>query len=40
MSGQDLDQKDKLYGGFMTVVKWAIPIVAIIVMFVLMLIAG
>lgn len=40
MASKDLDQKDRLYGGFMTTLKWVIPLIAIIVFFVMALIAG
>lgn len=40
MASQDLEQKGKLYGGFMSTLKWVIPLVAIIVFFVMMMIAG
>ncbi|MEO0589148.1 MAG: hypothetical protein AAFZ11_01160 [Pseudomonadota bacterium] len=40
MASQDLKQKDKLYSGFMGTLKWVIPLIAIIVFFVLVLIAG
>jgi len=40
MASQDLKQKDKLYSGFMGTLKWVIPLIAIIVFFVVVLIAG
>ena len=40
MASQDLKQKDKLYGGFMSTLKWVIPLIAIIVFLVVALIAG
>jgi hypothetical protein len=40
MANEDLERKDKLYGGFMATLKWVIPVLAIIVLFVMMLIAG
>ena len=39
MASQDLEQKDKLYNGFMDSLKWIIPVVAVIVFFVVYLIA-
>lgn len=40
MASEDLEQKDQLYGGFMSVLKWTVPLIAIIVAFVVMLISG
>ncbi|MDJ0976974.1 MAG: hypothetical protein QNI87_00390 [Erythrobacter sp.] len=40
MPGQDFEQKGKLYGGFMSTLKWVIPIIAIIVFIVVAAIAG
>ena len=40
MASDDLKQKDQLYGGFMSTLKWVVPIIAIIVFFVMMLISG
>ncbi|MEM1196676.1 MAG: hypothetical protein AAGH57_11270 [Pseudomonadota bacterium] len=40
MASQDLDDKGKLYGGFMTTLKWVIPLVAVIVFLVVALIAA
>ena len=40
MASQDYEQKGKLYGGFMGTLKWVIPLIAIIVFFVMYLIAG
>ena len=40
MASQDLEQKGKLYGGFLRTLKWGIPVLAVIVFFVMMLIAG
>lgn len=39
MASQDIDQKGKLYSGFMATLKWVIPLIAIIVAFVMMMIA-
>lgn len=40
MASQDLKQKDKLYGGFIGSLKWIIPLLAVIVFFVVALIAA
>ncbi|MEO0690032.1 MAG: hypothetical protein AAFY51_06995 [Pseudomonadota bacterium] len=40
MASQDLDQKGKLYGGFMSTLKWVIPVIAIIVFGVVALISS
>ncbi|MEO0643502.1 MAG: hypothetical protein AAFY47_08840 [Pseudomonadota bacterium] len=40
MAGQDLKQKDSLYSGFMSTLKWVIPLIAIIVFVVVAIIAG
>lgn len=39
MATHDMDKARKLYGGFMTALKWSVPIIAIIVFFVITLIA-
>lgn len=39
MASQDIDQKGKLYSGFMATLKWVIPLIVIIVAFVMMIIA-
>lgn len=39
MAAPDYDQKGKLYGGFTGSLKWIIPLIAIIVMFVVALIS-
>ncbi|MEM7690272.1 MAG: hypothetical protein AAF291_14730 [Pseudomonadota bacterium] len=40
MVSQDYDQKGKLYGGFIGSLKWVVPLICIIVLFVMALIAG
>jgi len=40
MASQDLKQKDKLYSGFIGSLKWIIPLTALLVFFVIFLIAG
>lgn len=39
MATHDMDDAQKTYGGFMATLKWSVPIIAIIVFFVIMLIA-
>lgn len=39
MAAQDYDQKGKLYGSFIGSLKWIIPLIAIIVLFVMALIS-
>ena len=40
MASPDLKQKDQLYTGFMNSLKWIIPVILVIVLFVMMLISG
>jgi len=40
MASQDIDNNKQLYSGFMTTLKWVIPVLCVIVLFVMMLIAG
>ncbi|MEE4288200.1 MAG: hypothetical protein V2J14_02425 [Erythrobacter sp.] len=40
MASPDLKQKDQLYSGFMSTLKWVIPVIAVIVFIVMMMIAG
>jgi glycerol-3-phosphate acyltransferase PlsY len=40
MTVHDIDKAEATYGGFMTALKWAVPVIALIVLFVVMLIAG
>lgn len=39
MASQDIDQKGKLYSGFLSTLKWVIPVIVIIVFIVMALIA-
>ena len=39
MSTHDMDDARKTYGSFMGALKWAVPLIAIITFFVVMLIA-
>ena len=39
MSTHDIDKARATYSGFMTSLKWSVPIIGIIVLFVMMLIA-
>lgn len=39
MSNQNMDDARKTYGSFMAALKWSVPLIAIIVLFVIMLIA-
>jgi len=40
MSVHDMDKAQATYGGFMATLKWAVPVVAVIVFIVVMLIAN
>lgn len=39
MSSHDMKSVNKTYGGFISLLKWSIPIIAVITLFVIMLIA-
>lgn len=39
MTVHDMDKATATYGGFMATLKWAVPVVAVIVLIVVMLIA-
>ena len=39
MASQDIDKAKATYSGFMGALKWAVPLIAIITLFVVMLIA-
>jgi hypothetical protein len=39
MASQDYKEKGKLYGGFMSTVKWVIPVIGVIVFAVVALIS-
>ncbi len=39
MATQDMDKAQATYEGFMGTLKWAVPVIAVIVAFVVMLIA-
>lgn len=39
MASQDMKSAEQTYGGFITMVKWAVPVIAIITLFVVTLIA-
>ena len=39
MTSHNMDDARKTYGSFMSALKWSVPIIAIIVLFVVMLIA-
>lgn len=39
MSTHDMDKADKMYGGFIASLKWIVPLIAIITLFVIFLIA-
>lgn len=39
MATNDMDHAEKTYGGFISSLKWAVPLIAIITLFVVMLIA-
>ena len=38
-SANDMKAAEKTYGGFITLLKWSVPIIALIVLFVLFLIS-
>lgn len=40
MATHDIEKAQATYGGFMTALKWAVPVIALIVLFVVSLIAG
>ena len=39
MASQDMKSAEKTYGGFISLLKWSVPIIAVITLFVIMLIA-
>lgn len=39
MATHDMEKAQALYSGFMGLLKWAVPVIALIVLFVVMLIA-
>ena len=39
MASHDMKSANKTYGGFISLLKWAIPIIALITLFILMIIA-
>ncbi|MDA0820244.1 MAG: hypothetical protein O3C52_00375 [Proteobacteria bacterium] len=39
MASHDMKVANKTYGGFISLLKWSIPIIAVITLFVIMLIA-
>ena len=39
MASHDMKSANKTYGGFISLLKWSIPIVAVITLFVIMMIA-
>jgi hypothetical protein len=39
MASHDMKSAEKTYGGFITLLKWSIPIIALIALFVVSLIA-
>lgn len=39
MTVHDMDKAEATYGGFMATLKWAVPVIAVIVLVVVMLIA-
>ncbi|WP_256438993.1 hypothetical protein [Erythrobacter sp. JK5] len=39
MASQDIDKAEKMYGGFISTLKWTVPLIALITLFVVMLIA-
>lgn len=39
MTDHDMDKAEATYGGFMATLKWAVPVIAVIVLVVVMLIA-
>ena len=40
MASQDMKSAEKTYGGFIAMLKWAVPIIALIALFVIVLISG
>ena len=38
-SANDMKAAEKTYGGFLTLLKWSVPIIALIVLFVIFLIS-
>lgn len=40
MATQDIDNARRTYGAFMSTIKWVVPVIAVIVLFVMSLIAG
>lgn len=39
MASHDMKSAEKTYGGFISLLKWAIPVIAVITLFVIILIA-
>ena len=39
MASQDMKSAEKTYGGFISLLKWSIPVIAVITFIVIMLIA-
>ncbi len=39
MSTHDMDKSDKMYGGFISSLKWIVPLILVITFFVIFLIA-
>ena len=39
MASHDMDKAEQTYGGFISALKWAVPVIALITLFVVMLIA-
>lgn len=39
MASHDMDKAKQTYSGFMSTLKWAVPLIAVITLFVIMLIA-
>lgn len=39
MTSHDMEKAEATYGGFMSTLKWAVPVIAVIVLIVVMLIA-
>lgn len=39
MATHDMDKARQTYGGFMSLLKWSIPVIAVLTLFVIMLIA-
>lgn len=39
MAANDMKAAEKTYGGFITLLKWTVPVVAIIVLFVILIIS-